>query len=160
LTITCIRRFHPHGGSLILTSAMNGRINCDQEKTSMMANGWIRCASFPSPLSVIDTPNDRIRSAAAANVYRRRVYNTGRSGWLAQANDIFNRFQITKGFENFGIFPVSRSSNCADNFPSINIWYRLPSHAFWTNRQFIFWLPLFVPLDRAPSRRPDILPNS
>jgi hypothetical protein len=25
------------------------------------------------------------------------------------------------GFENFGIFPVSHSSNCSDDFPSTNI---------------------------------------
>jgi hypothetical protein len=53
--------------------------------------------------------------------------------------------------EDFGIFPVSRSSNCSDEFPSINIWYNLPSRAFWTKRQFIFRLPLFVPLGRASS---------
>jgi hypothetical protein len=82
-----------------------------------MANGWIRCTSFPCPLSVVDTTNDRIRSAHVVNGYRRQIYNMNSLTWLAQGNDIFNRLGITGGFEDFGIFPVSRSSNCSNNFP-------------------------------------------
>jgi hypothetical protein len=125
---------------------MNGRTNSDQEGTKIMANGWIRCTSFPSPLSVVDTTNDRIRSAAVVNEYRRRIFNAKPSSWLAQANGIFNRFQITGGFEDFGIFSVSRNNNCDNNFPSINICLRLPAQAVWTKGKSIFRLPVFVAL--------------
>jgi hypothetical protein len=73
---------------------------------------------------VVDTPNDRIRSAAVVNEYRRRIYNTEDSTWLAQANYIFNRLDITRGFEDFGISPVPCSSNC-DDLPSIKTGYRV-----------------------------------
>jgi hypothetical protein len=99
-----------------------------------MANGWIRCSSFNCHLRLIDTPSDRIRSAAVVNQYRRRIYNTEASTWLAQANAIFNRLKITRGFEDFGISAVPGGSNCVDNFPSIDTWYRLPSSASWANR--------------------------
>jgi hypothetical protein len=69
-----------------------------------MANGWIRCTSFPSRLSVVDTTNDRIRAAHVVNEYYRRIGNTEASAWLAQANDIFSRLEITRDFEDFGIF--------------------------------------------------------
>jgi Na+/H+ antiporter NhaD/arsenite permease-like protein len=82
-----------------------------------MANGWIRCISSPSPLSVVDTTNDRIRSATVVNEYRRQIYNNEASTWLAQANYIFDHLEIPRGFENFGIFSVSRSSNCSEKFP-------------------------------------------
>jgi hypothetical protein len=98
---------------------MNGRINCDQEKTSMMANGWIRCTSFPCRLSVVDTTNDRINSANVMDKYLREIYNRGDSSWLAQANEIFNWLEISRDFENFGIFPVSRSSNCSVHLPQL-----------------------------------------
>jgi hypothetical protein len=88
-----------------------------------MANGWIRYTSFPCPLSMVDITNDRIRSADVDNEYLRQIFTTECSSWLAQANGIFSHLKITRGFDDFGIFPVSRSSNCADNFPSINIWY-------------------------------------
>jgi hypothetical protein len=121
--VNCIRRFHADAGSLILTGGINGRINCDQEGTTIMANGWIRSTPFPSSLSVVDTTHARICSATVVNEYRRRIYTNEVSAWLAQANDIFNRLKITRGFGNFGIFPVSRSSNCGDDFPSINMCY-------------------------------------
>jgi hypothetical protein len=98
---------------------MNTRINSDQEGTTIMADGWIRCTSFPSPLSVVDTTNDRICSAAVVNEYRRRIYNTEASTWLAQANHIFNCLEITTGFEDFGIYPVSPSSNSNAHFPQL-----------------------------------------
>jgi hypothetical protein len=51
--------------------------------------------------------------------YRRQIYNPEDSSWLAQANDICNRLEITAGIENFGIFPVSCSSNCSVHFPQL-----------------------------------------
>jgi hypothetical protein len=36
---------------------------------------------------------------------------------MAQANHIFNHLEITKGFEDFGIFLVSPSSNWNAHFP-------------------------------------------
>jgi hypothetical protein len=57
-----------------------------------------------------DTLNDRIRSPHVVNEYCRRISNTAASTWLAQANNIFNRLDITRGFDDFGIFPVSHSS--------------------------------------------------
>jgi hypothetical protein len=54
---------------------------------------------------VVDATNDRIHSAAVVDEYRRQI-QTAASTWLAQANHIFNRFQITRGFEDFGIFSV------------------------------------------------------
>jgi hypothetical protein len=80
-----------------------------------MANGWIRCICFSCPLSMVDITNDRIHSAAVVSGYRRRIYHFDNPAWLAQANHIFNRLGITGGFEDFGIFPVSRSSNCGDD---------------------------------------------
>jgi hypothetical protein len=100
-------------------TTINGRINCDQEGTSMMANGRIRCTSFPSPLSVVDTTNDRIHSADVIKDYCYPIYNPENSSWLAQANDIFNCLDITRGFEDFGIFPVSRSSNWNAHLPQL-----------------------------------------
>jgi hypothetical protein len=98
-----------------------------------MANGWIRCTPFPCPLSVADTTHARIRSAAVVNEYRRRIINIEDATWLAQANDIFNHLEITRGFENFGIFLRSLGSNCDDDFHSINTCCRLLSQAFGTN---------------------------
>jgi hypothetical protein len=158
--VTCFGRFHPHAGYLILTSIMNGRINSDQEGTKIMANGWIRCTSFPCPLSVVDTENDRIRSAAVVNEYRRQIYNPDDSSWLSQANDIFNRLEITRGFENFGIFSVSRGSNCSAHFPQLWPMASTIAFSFLEQQIIIFRLPVFVPLGRAPNRRPDMLSNS
>jgi hypothetical protein len=103
--VTGLRMF-PH--NVCPLNLMSTRINCNQEGTTTMANGWIRCTSFPCPLSVVDTTNDRICSAAVVNEYYRRIH-TEASTWLAQANYIFNCLEIPRGFENFGIFPVSRS---------------------------------------------------
>jgi hypothetical protein len=82
---------------------MNTRINSDQEGTTIMVNGWIRCTSFPSPFRVVDTANDRICSAAVVNEYRRLIYTTEMSSWLAQANDIFNPLELTRGYGKPGI---------------------------------------------------------
>jgi hypothetical protein len=98
-----------------------------------MPNGWIRCTSFPSLLSVIDTTHARIRSAAVVNEYRRRTYNMDSSTWLSQANNIFNHLEITRGLEDFGIFPVSRSSDCGDDFRSIDILCPLLPQPFGTH---------------------------
>jgi hypothetical protein len=95
-----------------------------------MANDWIRCTSFLSPLSVLNTTHARIHSAAVVSEYRRRIRHFETSTWLAQANDIFSRLEITRGFENFGIFPVSRSNNCGDDFHSINMWDQLTISSF------------------------------
>jgi hypothetical protein len=57
-----------------------------------------------------DTTNDRIRSAHVVNKYYRQIGTTAASTWLAQANNIFNRLDTTRGFEDFGIFPLSHSS--------------------------------------------------
>jgi hypothetical protein len=68
---------------------------------------------------VVDPTNDRICSAYVVDEYRREIYNPEDSSWLAQANDIFNYLKITMGFENFGIFPVPRSSNCSIDFSQL-----------------------------------------
>jgi hypothetical protein len=47
------------------------------------------------------------------NEYGRRIYNTEAASWLAQANYIFNHLDITRDFEDFGIFSVSPTSNCS-----------------------------------------------
>jgi hypothetical protein len=117
LRVTYIRRSNPYVCSLILMSGMNGRINSEQEGATIMENGWIRCNSFPSPLSVVDATNDRTHSAHVVNGYRRRIFNTEDSSWLAQANDIFNRLEMTRGYGNFGIFPVSCSCHHIAYFP-------------------------------------------
>jgi hypothetical protein len=103
-----------------------------------MANGWIRCTSYPSPLSVVDTTNDRIHSAAVLNEYRRRINNTEPSTWLAQANDMFNRFQITRGFEDFGIFPVPFGRNCGDDFPQYQYILSTTISTFWDPQMIYF----------------------
>ncbi|KAJ7835180.1 hypothetical protein B0H14DRAFT_2590446 [Mycena olivaceomarginata] len=59
-------------------------INCDQEGTSMLVNGWIR-----------------INSADVVDEYRHRISTFDGSHGLAHANDIFNRLDITWGFEDF-----------------------------------------------------------
>jgi hypothetical protein len=68
-----------------------------------MFDGWIRCAAFPGPLSPSDIKNGRINSADVINRYRRRIW-TEDTSWMAQANDIFNRLEITRDFEDYGIF--------------------------------------------------------
>jgi hypothetical protein len=134
--VTCIRRFHHHVGSLILMSGMNGRINSAQEGITIMANSWIRCTSFPSPLSVVDATHVRIHSAHVVNEYRRRIFNTEDSTWLTQASHIFNRLEIIMDFENFGIFPVSRSSNCNVHFPQFQ-WISSTTVSVFPDRQTI-----------------------
>jgi hypothetical protein len=47
--------------------------------------------------------------------YHRQMYTFDGSHWLAQANDIFNRLDITWGFDNFGIAPFP------SNFPIVMI---------------------------------------
>jgi hypothetical protein len=69
---------------------------------------------------MVETTNDRIRSAAVVNEYRRQMYIAESSTWLAQANHIFKCLEITRGFEDFGIFPVSPSNNCGDDFPQLS----------------------------------------
>ncbi|KAJ7237432.1 hypothetical protein C8J57DRAFT_1087638 [Mycena rebaudengoi] len=55
------------------------------------------------------------------------------SHWLAQANDIFNRLDMTWGFEDFGICPHFYCS-----FPPVSV------HAI------DYWLELSVPTDNSP----------
>ncbi|KAJ7835798.1 hypothetical protein B0H13DRAFT_1913424 [Mycena leptocephala] len=68
-----------------------------------MENGWIRCTSFPCTLSLVDTTNDRVNSGIVVNTYRHRICITGASSWLAQANYIFDRLEITRGFDDFAL---------------------------------------------------------
>ncbi|KAJ7741284.1 hypothetical protein B0H16DRAFT_1565184 [Mycena metata] len=79
-------------------------INCNQEGTSIMENGWMR-----------------INSAAVVDQYSRRIYNTEASSWLAQANYVFNRLGITWGLEDFvfvdRIYYYLQLSGPTDNLP-------------------------------------------
>jgi hypothetical protein len=71
--------------------------------------------------------------------YCRKIYNPGNSSWLAQANDIFNRLEISRDFENFGIFPVSRHSNWGAHFPQF--WPILSPISFIFLNQQTIYLP-------------------
>jgi hypothetical protein len=74
------------------------------------------CFLFSS-FSSINIGNDRLNSAEVVHEYGRRMYNMDASHWLAQANDIFNRLDMTWGFEDFGICPVSPSSTSIAHSP-------------------------------------------
>jgi hypothetical protein len=106
LRITWIRRLTLNVYPPILTRPANHRIKCNREGISIMENGWIRCTSFPCTLSLVDTTNDGVNSGIVVNMYRHRICITSASSWLAQANYIFDRLEITRGFDDFGISPV------------------------------------------------------
>jgi hypothetical protein len=56
---------------------------------------------------LVNSTSGRINSAEVVDEYRRRIYNSLESGWLTEANHIFNVLDVTQDFEDYGILPVA-----------------------------------------------------
>ncbi|KAJ7679462.1 hypothetical protein DFH06DRAFT_1166668 [Mycena polygramma] len=81
-------------------------VNCNQEGISSLEHGLIRCALVLSCHPSNYQCNDSVNSADVAGMYRRRIWvDSGRS-WLAQANHLFDRFEITCNFQHFFLIDV------------------------------------------------------
>ncbi|KAJ7872573.1 hypothetical protein B0H13DRAFT_1895305 [Mycena leptocephala] len=63
----------------------------------------IRDCGWSTMGPVVENYLNPVNSGNVVNTYRHRICITGASSWLAQANYIFDRLEITRGFDDFAL---------------------------------------------------------
>lgn len=131
-----------------------------EEETSILENGWIRCAFLLPCLPNNDQVS--VTSACVAENYRHRVYTDDFSsaGWLAQACHIFNSLDIKSNLEDYGQIRLHHNLQFMNYLHSPVVRLRLLCAAVGPNRKFTFRLSLSLSIDALRNGSPGMFSNS